>query len=115
MDFFNDDESNTSLDSDIFLDDQADSFNFAVKYNEDVNKVGVHPVIYKVYHILYPENSVTLAEPFLITIIDPCDKPVSLMASSAIAQEYTISDDPKTYQIPVFTPVPAWCAITYSY
>ena len=116
FEFFNVDADLSSLDSDIFLDDRsAGGHNLAVKYNEDVTKVGIYPVKYRVYHTLYSSNIVTLAEPFVVTIIDPCDKPDSLTASSATAQEYTITADPKTYQVPAFTPVPAWCAITYTY
>ena len=85
------------------------------KYTEDVAKANLYPIKYKVYHTFYPGNIVTLADPFVVTIIDPCDKPQSLTAPRVLAQEYTITDDPKTYQVPVFTPVPAWCAITYSY
>ena len=58
---------------------------------------------------------VTLADPFVITVIDPCDKPVSLTASTLAVQEYTITDDPKTYQVDAYTSDPAWCEITYTY
>ena len=57
----------------------------------------------------------TLANPFIITVIDPCDKPVNLAASTVVNQEYTITDISKTYTVPDFTPDPAWCAITYTY
>ena len=56
-----------------------------------------------------------MANPFIITVIDPCDKPVHLAASTVVNQEYTITDISKTYTVPDFTPNPAWCAITYSY
>jgi len=58
---------------------------------------------------------VTLADPFVITIIDPCDKPYGLTESIFVNQEYTLTQGAKSYQIPVFTPDPAWCAITYSH
>ena len=57
----------------------------------------------------------TLADPFVITVIDPCDKPVNLAASAVVNQQYTITDTFKTYTVPEFTPDPAWCAITYTY
>ena len=56
-----------------------------------------------------------MTEPFVISVIDPCDKPVSIIAPTLEAQEYTITDSAKTYKIPVFIPDPAWCDINYSY
>ena len=38
-----------------------------------------------------------------------------MTASSLVNQAYTITDQNKTYQVPVFISDPAWCAITYSY
>ena len=43
-----------------------------------VGKKGTYPIKYRVYHTLYLTNVVTLTDPFTITIIDPCDKPVSV-------------------------------------
>ena len=80
-----------------------------------VAKANVYPIKYRVYHTNYDSNVVELADPFVITVIDPCDKPASITAPALEAQEYTITDSAKTYQIPVFTPLPAWCDITYSY
>ena len=80
VEFFNDDTGKTALDSDIFSDDRttAGAFNLASKYTEMVGKKGTYPIKYRVYHTLYPTNVVTLTDPFTITIIDPCDKPVSV-------------------------------------
>ena len=117
VEFFNDDGSQTTLDPDIFLDDRSNpgAFNFASRYTEDVSKANIYPIKYKVYHTLYDQNFVILADPFIITIIDPCEKPVGLAASTLSAQEYTITDNAKTYQIPEFTSDPVWCDITYTY
>ena len=79
VEFFNDDASQTALDTDLFLDDQT-AFNFAVQYSEDVTKANVYPIKYRVYHTNYNSNVVTLADPFVITVIDPCDKPTSITA-----------------------------------
>ena len=70
----------TALDSDIFADERATTgaFNLASKYTELVGKKGTYPIKYRVYHTPYPNNVVTLTDPFTITIIDPCDKPVSV-------------------------------------
>ena len=58
----------------------------------------------------------TLADPFTITIADPCDAPVSVVASTLTNQEYTITDDDAVpYTVPVYTADPAWCAIRYTY
>jgi len=52
---------------------------------------------------------------FVITIVDPCDKPVSVTPSTLSSKEYTITQASFTYQVPVYVSNPAWCAITYSY
>lgn len=57
----------------------------------------------------------TLTDPFVITIIDPCDNPVSVTASTLSAQEYTITESSFTYQVPGYVSSPVWCAITYTY
>ena len=73
----------TTLDSAIFLDDRTipGSFNLASLYTELVVKKGTYPIKYRVYHTLYPENVVTLADPFTIVIADPCEAPVSVTGS----------------------------------
>ena len=96
------------------MDDRA-AFNFAVQYTEDVTKANVYPIKYRVYHTNYNTNVVTLADPFVITVIDPCDQPVSLTASTLAAQEYTITDNSKDYQVDAYTSDPAWCDITYTF
>ena len=117
VEFFNDDVSQSALDTVLFLDDRtnAAAFNFVVQQTDIVAKVNVYPIKYRVYHTLYNSNVVTLADPFVITVIDPCDKPVSLTASTLAAQQFTITDNPKTYQVDAYTPDPAWCDITYTY
>ena len=93
MEFLNDDFGKTSLDSVIFLDDRTNpnAYNLAIMYTELVSKKGSYPIKYRVYHTLYPTNVVTLTDPFTITIIDPCDNPVSVTPSTLTAQEYTIT------------------------
>ena len=117
VEFFNDDTDQSDLNAEIFLDDRttASAFNLAVKPTEDTAKANEYPIKYRVYHTNYSPNIVTLAIPFVITTSDPCDKPVGLTESAFENQEYTITDDAKTYQIPVFTPDPSWCTITYSH
>ena len=50
-----------------------------------------------------------------MTIIDPCDAPVSLVPSTLTDQEYTITQNEDSYQVPAFDADPIWCDITYSY
>ena len=82
------------MDTSIFLDDRTTpgAFNLASIYTEDVLKKGSYPIKYRVYHTLYPTNIVTLATPFTVQIMDPCDAPVSVTASALTNQEYTITD-----------------------
>ena len=118
VEFFNDDVGTTSLDTAILLDDRTTggAFNLASLYTEDVLKRGQYPIKYRVYHTLYNSNVVTLADPFTITIADPCDAPVSVVAATLTNQEYTITDDDAVpYTVPIYTADPAWCAIRYTY
>ena len=107
----------TSLDSVIFSDDRtsAGAFNLASRYTDLVIKKGVYPIKYRVYHSLYPANVVTLADPLTITIIDPCDNPVSVTPALLVEQTYTITQTSFSYQAPVYVASPTWCAITYTY
>ena len=118
VEFFNDDAGTTALDTDILLDDRTTTgaFNLASIYTEDVLKPGQYPIKYRVYHTTYTGNVVTSADPFSITIADPCDAPVSVVASTLSNQEYTITDDDASpYTVPIYTADPAWCAIRYTY
>ena len=40
---------------------------------------------------------------------------MSLAAPNLENQEYTITDNPVTYQVPEFVSDPNWCAVTYSF
>ena len=54
VEFFNDDASESSLDTDIFLDDRTvGAFQFSSLYTEVVAKANVYPIKYRVYHTLY--------------------------------------------------------------
>ena len=84
VEFFNDDVSNTALDTDLFLDDRTNtgSYNLASIIIDDISKKGMYPIKYRVYHSNYQSNIVTLEEPFTLEIIDPCDDIVRLTASA---------------------------------
>ena len=117
VEFFNDDAGTTALDTVIFNDDRttAGAFSFQNLYTEDITKKGVYPIKYRVYHTSYTSNVVTLDAPFVITIVDPCDAPVSVTPSALTNQAYTITDTALPYQFPVYTADPVWCDITYTY
>jgi len=102
------------LDPNIFSDARVPNV-FAVKYTEDVTIDGVYPISYKAYHTSYPSNSQELRPAFTITIIDPCDAPVSVIASNLVNQEYTITQTAFDYQVPAYAADPVWCAIIYDY
>ena len=55
VEFFNDDTTQTILDTDIFLDDRTTggAFQFTSLYSEVVAKADVYPIKYRVYHTLY--------------------------------------------------------------
>ena len=108
IEFFNDDNGQTELDPALFVINM-DSSAFTTLYTEDVNKKGEYPIKYRVFYNDYPENVVTLSEPFTIKVIDPCEDMVSVSASTAADQEYVITQAAKTYQIPAFSVSPDWC------
>jgi len=110
--FFNDDVGQTLLDITIFEDA---SNNFKVKYNEDVLVKGTYPLTYQVEYVNYGTIFQVQTVPFTVTIIDPCDEPVSVTPAALTGQEYTITQASFDYQTPVYTADPVWCAITYDY
>jgi hypothetical protein len=83
VNFFNDDAPKSPLDSSIFGDIRVTTgaFLFRDIYTEDVSKKGVYPIKFEAYHTNYNSNVATLGTPFIITIIDPCDEPVSVTTS----------------------------------
>jgi len=118
VDFFNDDATESSLDTSIFADIRVNTgdFKFINLYTEDTSKKGTYPIKFRAYYTEYISNVVTLPNAFVTTIIDPCDKPTSVQSPSALTnQEYTITQNPVFYTVPVYTADPSWCAIRYTY
>ena len=114
VDFFDTTTAATPV-STVFDDDRT-AFSFASIYTEDTTLKGEYFISYDVYHTNYDTNKVTVDVPFLITVIDPCDEPVSVMPSTLENQEYTITDNANLpYVFDVYTADPLWCAITYTY
>ena len=114
MEIFNEDATDSALDTDIF-DDVRVPNDFKIKYSEDVTKDGVYPISYRAYHTNYSSNAEEKRTAFTITIIDPCDEPISVTASTLANQEYTITQSNLDYQVPPYVASPTWCEITYSY
>ena len=82
MTFFLDDGFESALDPALFYDSQNVYVNnFKVLYTVDVAKAGVYEIVYKVRYKDYPTNFIVQTVPFVVTVIDPCDKPVSVTAS----------------------------------
>ena len=55
-----------------------------------VAKKGTYPIKYQAYYQSYSANKIT-SDAFTITVIDPCDNPVSVTSKILAAQEYTIT------------------------
>ena len=53
--------------------------------------------------------------PFTITIIDPCDDPISVTALPIDNKEYTITDTTLSFVYDAFTSDPDWCSVNYSH
>ena len=117
VEFFNAADINSSLDVSLFDDQQnaLTSNSFTVFQTQDVAKAGKYPISYRTYYTNYPTNFVDNLSAFTVTVVDPCDNPVSVTASGPIDQVYTITQTKFDYQVPVFVADPEWCAITYSY
>jgi len=62
-----------------------------VLYTEDVAKAGVYKIGYNVKYTDYPTNLIVQTVNLTVTVIDPCDKPVSVTASVLTNQVYTIT------------------------
>ena len=80
-----------------------------------MTKVGVYKITYKVWYTNYSTNIIAQTVPFTVTVIDPCDNPVSVTASTLSDQFYTITQNAFEYQFPVYAVSPTWCTITYAY
>ena len=78
-------------------------------------KAGIYKITYKVAYTSYSTNSITQTVPFTVTVIDPCDKPLSVTASALTNQFYTITQNAFDYKFPAYTVSPTWCTITYTY
>lgn len=83
VEFFNDDAGQTPVDPNLFIHDATtpSASNLATIYTEDVLLKGDHPLKYRAYYTNYPTNVIEVADPFIVTVIDPCDSPVGLLTS----------------------------------
>jgi hypothetical protein len=61
------------------------------------------------------DSKISTQDFFEIDIVDSCDEPQSISASTLVDQEYTVTGALKPYKFDAFTVDPAWCAITYTY
>ena len=51
---------------------------------------------------------------FTITLVDPCNPPASVVASSVADQEYTITDTSRDYKVADFIVTPSFCQVDYT-
>ena len=101
----------------VFLDDTILS-KFTLPYTENILKVGIYNIYYRVYYDDYPGVIVDQITPFVVTIFDPCDPPGTLELDPSTPledKEYFIGKTAKIYQFPSFNLVPAWCPLIYSF
>lgn len=83
MEFF-DDSTSSVPDTDVFLDDRSTpgAFSFASRLIQDVTKKGDYPIKYRAYYENYTGNVITSDPAFTVTVIDPCDEPVSVTSKT---------------------------------
>jgi hypothetical protein len=80
------------IDTEIFKDDRTtDPFEFKVKKTDDIEKEGEYDIEYSVHYANYPSNKAVGTNLWEIDIVDPCDNPISITASTLTNQEYTIT------------------------
>ena len=61
-------------------------------------------------------DQVTKSATFILTLVDPCNPPVSITSPGLTNQVYTITNANATpYAHPVFISDPTYCPIVYSY
>lgn len=82
VNFFYDDGLKTPLDPAFLFDDRSHPVTetFSTMYSEDLSLVGDHTIKYEVFYTDYPMAGGPESEPFTVTVIDPCDEPVSMAA-----------------------------------
>ena len=121
LEFFNDDATQSSLDETLFLDDRANAPQNAftvlqAQATDGEMHLGAHAILYRVFYAEYPDVRVDQTAPFTIEVVNPCDMPSenSIQVSAFEDQEYTITGNAVTYQIPPFVSSLDWCDITYS-
>ena len=86
--FFIKDEQKTALKSGLFKDFQDFSGNkFIVLQTQDVSKVGVYEITYKVAYTRYWNNFLEQTNPFTVTVVDLCSKNFSV-ASNGLTNKY---------------------------
>ena len=52
---------------------------------------------------------------FLLTLLDPCDPPISVTGADFVNQDYTLTDIERSYTHPVFTISPDYCKFEYTF
>ena len=74
------------LDQDLFEDFQdLSGFNvFSILETEDISKVGIYKISYRVYLTEYPENTTEKRAAFTVTVIDPCNSPLDISSPSEL-------------------------------
>jgi len=106
------------IDKTTFKDDR-DSIpaQFLVSYTEALEKVGVYRFTFKISLDNFPMNrGISLDQPFQISIIDPCDKPLWIRAPSELdgaVIKYKLLQPALSFTFEEFIPSPAWCDLAY--
>ena len=80
VDFFIDDEEKTPLNPWLFRQTNDPSA-FIILQTQDVTLKGVYEIRYEIKFVKYPLVSAEIASPFVVTVIDPCDNPESLVTT----------------------------------
>ena len=120
VDFFNEEDYSSPIDADLFndfRDSDSNSYNIFSVSADDVAKVGVYPISYRVYYQNYPENFEDKINAATIVVTDPCSEPFGITATSQMFVEpYLFTGDSPSldFLMNPFETDPPSCPVTYS-
>ena len=87
----------SAFDTRLFSDTRGTPNSFQVLETQLLSDVGVYEITYRV---MYSGKSLVKEFPFTVTIIDPCDEPISITPGVLVDQEYTLMQAAFDYIVP---------------
>jgi hypothetical protein len=98
------------LDADLFewtADGEENTFD--ILQTVDTSKIGNYDIYYSATYAMDETPIITIDDPFEVSIVQSCDKAISITAPQLVDQEYTITGEKKKYRFDPFITQPAGC------